>query len=141
MILCEENGSISSWIRENREAHGWTKSALARAVGVCPAMIIRYESGRAVPREQRIKHLAQLFSTPIEIIGEDEQKCKFCGAIKKLDAFSKDRHYKSGRGKTCYVCTNQKRKLHYSVNNKRKKKERARRFPIFKGYGLPDTRL
>lgn len=141
MIFCEENGTISNWIRENREAHGWTKSELARAVGMCRSMITRYESGHRVPREEIIKRLAQLFATPIEIIGDDKQKCKVCGSIKNLDAFSKDRSYKSGRGRTCYACTNQKKRLYYSVNKEEKKKGKARRFPPFKGYDLPDARL
>ena len=48
-----------------REAKGWNQSELARALSVSPQSVQAWESGKNVPRPQRMKQLSELLGSPV----------------------------------------------------------------------------
>ena len=55
-------------IRELREAHGWTQLQLANRLGVTPATIYNWESGRYEPRVTQLRELARAFDVTMDDI-------------------------------------------------------------------------
>jgi transcriptional regulator with XRE-family HTH domain len=66
-------------IRELREAHGMTQLELAVRIGVTPASVYNWESGRYQPRIKQLRDLAQAFgvsSDDIELLEPDASSKK-----------------------------------------------------------------
>lgn len=55
-------------IRELREARGWKQLDLAYQLGVTPATIYNWESGKHNPNALQLRKLAQLFDVSMDII-------------------------------------------------------------------------
>lgn len=55
-------------IRELREAAGLTKADVARAMDVDFAAVFRWESGKALPRADKLPLLADLFGCTIDAL-------------------------------------------------------------------------
>lgn len=59
---------LSKIIATAREAIGWNQSELARAVGVTPQAVQKWEAGTSVPRMQKMVEIAQALSIEHEKI-------------------------------------------------------------------------
>ncbi len=55
-------------IRELREAAGLTQADVVRAFGVDAAAVARWESGKAMPRADKLPKLAEMFDCTIDAL-------------------------------------------------------------------------
>lgn len=53
-------------LRERREAAGLSKAEVARAMQVDNAAVLRWETGEAMPRAEKLPRLADLFGCSID---------------------------------------------------------------------------
>jgi transcriptional regulator with XRE-family HTH domain len=72
--VTERAVQVGGRIRQLREAFGWTQGQLARHIGVTENAVTQYETGRAMPRPQRLQQVAEAFETSVEwlMTGGDE---------------------------------------------------------------------
>lgn len=64
---------IAFWLRGARERAGLTQGQVAEHLGLSPkskSSISDYESGRTTPPIQVLRHLAELYGVPLELLTE-----------------------------------------------------------------------
>ncbi len=52
---------FSAWLRQAREAKGWTRKVMAEKLGVHMASINNYETGAQLPDDEKLEKIADLF--------------------------------------------------------------------------------
>lgn len=52
---------FNTWLRQSREAKGWTRKVAAEKLGVHMASITNYETGDQIPDDDKLARIAELF--------------------------------------------------------------------------------
>lgn len=69
-----KDSKFSRLLKEAREAKDMTKASIARAIGVTPVMITRYENNAVSPSEQTLTKIISLFDDEQQRIQDNKKQ-------------------------------------------------------------------